>query len=101
MSITPSGVLRARKDTRVLVRASYLLEVSEARIVYNEQESSIVSAVSGRKADISIGSLMVSTTGRGSNGTHRLFQFDFTLLPLLIFVLLARTTMVTRPTHLS
>ncbi|XP_065846043.1 titin-like isoform X2 [Oscarella lobularis] len=82
VSINPSGVLRARKDTHVLVRSSYLLEVADARIVYNELESVVISFSTGRKTDVSIGSFMVSTMGLGANGTHRLFQFNLTLLPL-------------------
>ncbi|XP_065846247.1 titin-like isoform X2 [Oscarella lobularis] len=81
VAIDPSGSLRGREGTHVLVRGAYTFVFVEARISYNGKESDGISVVRNEKKNVSIVPFRTLTTGLGSNATHRLFQFEFTLLP--------------------
>ena len=81
MKISPSGILRDKEGVGVLVRSAYASSFEEARIVYNGKETyARASVVLDAKMNFVIGSFTVSTTGLGGNITHRLFQFNFTML---------------------
>ena len=81
MKISPSGILRAKEGVGILVRGTYAGSFSEAKIVYNGKEADAAPSVTlSAKMNFVIGPFKVSTEGLGGNLTHRLFQFNFTML---------------------
>ena len=78
VTISPSGNLRAKQETRVSLQSDVSLLARNPRIVYNRKESDIIpSAVFGTSVRISIPPFEAVATYLS---TYLLFKFDFMLL---------------------